>query len=189
MKNKNLLFPWHFVLWVLTLSTGYAVVRYVVFGATAVKDIPLYIGNQVLAISSLIFFIRYLMHKNYYLGGLSYLFLIGHLIISVLIVSPAYFSHFFNAQSELNGYANWSLFFGVFSFLSIWVFHQIKKGNQLFIIFSNKILIRLILTGIGLHLFFMGFDGWFQPGQWKGGLPPITLVGFVLLFLVFFRRR
>jgi hypothetical protein len=30
----------------------------------------------------------------------------------------------------------------------------------------------------GAHLFFIGYQGWLNPGGWHGGLPPISLVAF-----------
>ena len=33
---------------------------------------------------------------------------------------------------------------------------------------------------VAAHLFFMGFQGWFKPAGWHGGLPPITLVAFAV---------
>ena len=40
------------------------------------------------------------------------------------------------------------------------------------------------------HLFVMGYDGWLQVQKWNGGLPPITLLSFLLVvagFAVFMR--
>jgi hypothetical protein len=38
------------------------------------------------------------------------------------------------------------------------------------------LLFALVLGG--LHLFFMGYEGWLKPAGWHGGLPPISLVAF-----------
>jgi hypothetical protein len=38
-------------------------------------------------------------------------------------------------------------------------------------------LFALILGGV--HVIFMGYEGWFDPGSWHGGIPPISLVAFV----------
>jgi hypothetical protein len=35
----------------------------------------------------------------------------------------------------------------------------------------------------GLHLFFMGYQGWLKPASWHGGLPPISLVAFTIFTL------
>jgi hypothetical protein len=36
----------------------------------------------------------------------------------------------------------------------------------------------MVLTGV--HLFFMGYKGWLNPGGWHGGMPPISLVAFIV---------
>jgi len=30
------------------------------------------------------------------------------------------------------------------------------------------------------HVFFMGYEGWLAPSDWHGGLPPVSLVAFLL---------
>jgi hypothetical protein len=42
------------------------------------------------------------------------------------------------------------------------------------------------LSFAGLHLFFMGIDGWISPMDWNGHLPPITLIGFILIIILLF---
>ena len=32
----------------------------------------------------------------------------------------------------------------------------------------------------GLHVFFLGFKGWFTPVEWPGGMPPISLLSFLM---------
>jgi hypothetical protein len=34
---------------------------------------------------------------------------------------------------------------------------------------------------VACHLFIMGYDGWLQVQKWNGGLPPITLLSFLLV--------
>jgi signal transduction histidine kinase len=189
MSKRNQSFPWKFTIATILLSFAYAVIRYHFFGITPLKDIPLYVGNKVLAVSSVISFTAFLYNKkNYFFGGLSYLLLLGHLIISFLILNSAYFKKFFINTLEFNDKANLSLFFGVLAFLGIWVYHQIKKGNKLFSVFSKTTLTYLILLGISLHLIFMGYSDWLHPVTWKGYLPPISLIGFIVLLFGFFRK-
>jgi drug/metabolite transporter (DMT)-like permease len=43
---------------------------------------------------------------------------------------------------------------------------------------SRRFLLVAMLLGAA-HLFFMGYEGWLNPGGWQGGLPPISLVAFL----------
>lgn len=189
MANKNQSFPWVYVVSILILAYIYAIIRYHYFGNTPIKDFPLYITNKVIALTSVVLFLSYLFNKkNIYLGGLSYILAFGHLIISLLILSPVYYKKFFSNEFELNAIANLSLFAGVLSFTGLWVYHQIKKGNVLYKIVANKKLHYFILTMLFLHLFFMGYKEWVQPLTWKGYLPPISLLTAIVVLVGFFRK-
>ena len=48
------------------------------------------------------------------------------------------------------------------------------------------------LTLGGIHLFFMGYEGWLAPAGWNGGMPPVSLVAFtcfVAMYVVNFLGR
>ncbi len=189
MQKNKLKFPWLLVGITSSVAFLYALIRYHFFGTTTVQNIPLYLGNKVMAINGVVFFIVYLFRKkNYYIGGLSYVFILGHLTLSLLLLNPHYFPNFFDAYSGFTGLINLSLLFGVLSFLGLWIYHQIKKGNTLFAVFTTTVLLNSILTGAALHLFFMGIQGWVEPSNWKGGLPPITLIALLIVAIGFFRK-
>jgi len=188
MAKNNKSIPWFFVLGIIIFSYLYAIIRYHYFGNAPVKDFPLYITNKVLAISSVILFVTFILKKNSLIGGLSYIFALGHLLISLLILSPVYYKKFFTNDFELNGIANLSLLAGVFSFLGLWVYHQIKKGNTQYKIFSNLSIQYFILGTLFMHLFFMGFKEWLHPLSWKAYLPPISLIAGILVLVGFFKK-
>jgi len=58
------------------------------------------------------------------------------------------------------------------------------REDQAFIGFitSRKFLLAALFLG-GVHLFFMGYQGWLKPAGWHGGMPPVSLVAF-LFFVV-----
>jgi hypothetical protein len=63
------------------------------------------------------------------------------------------------------------------------------RDDKAFIDFitSRRFLIWALLLG-GVHVLFMGYSGWLSPAGWHGGLPPISLVAFVVFVLVKFLR-
>jgi drug/metabolite transporter (DMT)-like permease len=73
---------------------------------------------------------------------------------------------------------------GVLAFAVLWGFNLSfqthLREDQAFIRFitSRRFLLFALLLGAA-HLFFMGYQGWLNPSGWHGGLPPISLVGFL----------
>ena len=45
----------------------------------------------------------------------------------------------------------------------------------------------VVLLNIG-HVTFMGYQGWFKPDTWHGGMPPITLLAFLLAIVALAHR-
>jgi hypothetical protein len=76
-----------------------------------------------------------------------------------------------------------AMLFGVLGFVFLWgynlSFQTFLREDAAFIQFitSRKVLLFALVLG-GLHLFFMGYEGWLKPAGWYGGLPPISLVAF-----------
>jgi hypothetical protein len=65
--------------------------------------------------------------------------------------------------------------------IAIYCFYRIKIHKK-----HNRRSIRfevLGITAVGLHLLPMGIPGWFHPAEWHGGLPPISLISFVLVVI------
>ncbi len=58
-------------------------------------------------------------------------------------------------------------------------FQTFLREDRAFIQFitSRKFLLFALLLG-GVHLIFMGYEGWLNPAGWHGGLPPVSLVAF-----------
>ncbi len=74
---------------------------------------------------------------------------------------------------------------GVLSFVWLWGYYISFKTHQegdeefLKLITSRGSLTLAALLSAG-HVTVMGFKGWIQPETWAGGMPPITLVAFVV---------
>ena len=74
---------------------------------------------------------------------------------------------------------------GILAFVVLWAynlsFQTFLREDRAFIRFitSRKFMLFALLLGAA-HLFFMGYEGWIRPAGWHGGLPPVSLVAFVL---------
>jgi len=186
------------------LSIGYAVVRYHLAGDIPWKDFPLFILNKGLCLGAFV-----LLTLNFALGpaknlGLpvsetwldarktlgmtGFLLVLVHALISFMLFSPAIYGKFFEDDGTLTGVAGASMLAGVLGFVFLWAynlsFQTHLRDDKAFInlITSRRVLMWALSLG-GLHLFFMGYSGWLQPGDWPGGLPPISLVAFSFFIL------
>lgn len=180
-------------------SVGYAILRYHVAGDVPWNEFSLFILNKGLCLGGFI-----LLALNFALGparnlglpvsiamlagrkafGMSgFLLILIHALISFMLFSSPYYAKFFAADGTLTGVASLSMLAGILGFVTLWAYNlsfQTKLSeDRAFIEFitSRKFLIWALTLG-GLHLAFMGYEGWLHPAGWHGGLPPISLVAF-----------
>jgi len=187
------------ILVTLLLAIGYSVLRYHIAGPVPWKDFPMFILNKGLCLAGFI-----LLTFNFTLGPLNslgvpvsqgwlnsrkalgmtgFLLVLLHALMSFMLFSPAIYGKFFAENGSLTLLAGLSMLFGVAGFVFLWgynlSFQTFLREDAAFIQFltSRKVLLFALTLG-GLHLFFMGYEGWLNPAGWHGGLPPISLVAF-----------
>jgi hypothetical protein len=190
----------------LLFAIGYALLRYHIVGPVPWRDFPLFILNKGLCLGAFI-----LLALNFSLGPLrslgvpvapgwlnarkilgmtGFLLVLIHALMSFLLFSPASYSKFFTAEGSLTLLAGLAMLFGVLGFVFLWAynlsFHTFLREDAAFIAFltSRKTMNIALVLG-GLHLFFMGYQGWLQPAGWHGGLPPISLIAFAVFALAY----
>ena len=204
MKTKNLSIS--VILIVSLLSIAYTILRYHILGTTPWSQFPLYILNKGLSLTGFI-----LLGINFSLGPLnnigagigekwlsirpslgvsSFLFIFTHLFLSLILLNPANYQKFFHENGSFTTNGGLSMLAGVIAFLFLWLytvsFQTFLREDQTFIKFitSRKvILVAMFFTAA--HIFFMGYQGWLTPQNWPGGLPPITLVSFIIFIIAY----
>lgn len=184
---------------VLIFSLVYAVMRYHLFGGVPWKDFPFFIMNKIFAMAAFI-----LIVINFTLGPLNnmtgkvsiswlnarktvgmtgFLIALIHVFMSLLLFSPNVYGKFFLDNGTLTLFTGLSMLAGIIAFVFLWGYNlsfQTKLAEDsafIKLITSRKFLVWALLTGL-IHLFFMGINGWLNPGGWHGGMPPISLVTF-----------
>ena len=184
----------------ILLSIAYAVLRYHVAGDVPWSEFSLFILNKGLCLAGFIllaFNFAFGPVKNLGLaipgawldarkacGMTGFLLVLIHALISFLLFSTPYYGKFFGADGTLTGTASLSMLAGIFGFVFLWAYNlsfQTKLSEDTaFIQFitSRPVLVWALSLG-GLHLVLMGYGGWLKPGDWHGGLPPISLVAFI----------
>jgi len=183
----------------MVLSIGYAVLRYHIVGPVPWTDFPFFILNKGLCLAAFL-----LLTMNFALGPLNnlgasvpqgwlnarkamgmsgFLLVMLHALMSFLLFSPAVYSKFFDNDGTLTLAAGLSMLGGVAAFVVLWgynmTFQTFLREDKAFVRFitSRKFMLFALLLGAA-HLFFMGYDGWLNPTDWHGGLPPVSLVAF-----------
>ena len=195
------------ILVTLLLAIGYSVLRYHIVGPVPWKDFPMFILNKGLCLAAFI-----LLTFNFSLGPLNslgvrvsegwlnarkamgmsgFVLILIHALMSFMLFTPANYGKFFGDNGTLTLLAGLAMVFGVLGFVGLWIynlsFQTFLREDQAFIRFitSRKAMLFALVLG-GLHLFFMGYEGWLQPAGWHGSLPPISLVAFTFFAVGYF---
>jgi hypothetical protein len=185
------------IAFVILFSIGYAIMRYHVVGPVPWKDFPFFILNKGIALAAFI-----LLTFNFGFGPMNnlgikipagwlnarksmgmtgFLLALIHVLMSFLLFSPSVYGKFFEANGSLTLLAGLSMLGGTLAFVVLWgynmSFQTHLREDKSFIQFitSRKFLLWAMLLGAA-HLVFMGYQGWMNPSEWHGGVPPISLV-------------
>ncbi len=161
---------------ILLVAGIYACLRYVVFGEVHWPHIPTYILNKAMAVSavftlliSAIAFARGNKDTARDWGVMSFHLVLYHLILSLMIFSPAYYPYFF-WQGTLRLAYEISMSFGAFGVYCFVMLFVSSHGTQRMRIFKI-----LVATSAVLHITLMAYGSWFTPVKWNGYMPPISL--------------
>ena len=186
------------------VSIGYAILRYHIVGDVEWKDLPFLILNKGISLTGFI-----LLTLNFGLGPLNnmgikvgegwlearktlgmsgFLFILVHVLMSFMLFKVEIFGKFFEENGGLTLSGGLSMLGGILAFVVLWgynlSFQTLLKEDKAFInlITSRKfLLIAMLFTMV--HIFFMGYKGWLNPAGWQGGLPPISLIAFILFVI------
>jgi len=186
---------------VMFFGLAYAIVRYHIVGPVPWKDFPFFILNKGISLSAFILLtcnfgfgpLKNLginvpegwLNARKALGMTGFLLVLIHALISFMLFSPSVYGKFFEADGTLTLLAGLSMLGGVLAFVVLWAFNLSfqthLREDQAFIRFitSRKFLLFAMLLGAA-HVFFMGYEGWLNPSGWHGGMPPVSLVAFVV---------
>lgn len=191
-------------------SFAYAFLRHTINHDEPWYDIPFYLLNKVLGVTSVIImslayvigpiakhsakFKAYLGHRKYFgVGG----FFLGtiHGLMSLLLMTPNNYKIFYNLETgRLNWQGNLSMFFGTIalfhlSFLAITSVPVIIKGmhSKQWKEIQRSRIIALWITFA--HIATFGYKSWLNLDKWYGGMPPFSLIGASSIALILIFRK
>jgi DMSO/TMAO reductase YedYZ heme-binding membrane subunit len=199
--------------WFLVVFGGslvYAVVRYHLAGDVEWRHFPLFILNKATSLAAVI-----LVASSYLIGkvirwhdhdkalrlvvikfcGLMGFFLAGvHAFFSLALLSPAYYGKYFDEVGRLNLQGEIALSVGVLALFcllgpAVTTLPMMPKAIGGARWKRNQRLGYAALAFVVVHLVFLGFKGWLAPGDWHGGIPPISLVAVVAALVPLLVKR
>ncbi|MBI5798542.1 MAG: ferric reductase-like transmembrane domain-containing protein [Candidatus Yonathbacteria bacterium] len=192
---------------ILVLVFGYAIIRYNVIKGVSWGELPLFISNKAVALSAVAFialsyalgsFARFwpkifstILPLRKFLGLFGFGLAAIHLLISLLIFTPAYYPKFFLASGNLSLVGELAMLFGVLAF-AVFALVAISSIPALVQSMDPARWIRVQRLGyLGLvlvfaHVLVMGFEGWISLASWPGGLLPISLIAAIVIAVVLF---
>lgn len=196
MRKENSKDTNSIVIVVLLLTTIYAIFRYNIFNHVPWSDLPLYVGNKIISFSSIVLLSLALINRKRentsvckYLLKTSKAMIFMHVVISLLIINGTFYPKFFDAE-KLNLIGQSSMLAGVFALFQLTNMKLFKhSGISKTFGMVQKNGFELLLILIALHLLIMGYSGWFDFSKWPGGMPPISLLSFILCILPFFLKQ
>jgi hypothetical protein len=177
---------------VLLLTTTYAVMRYAGFGDVSLNHLPGYLLNKGISMAAVVALFmaaqglvcsrrdtyRFWSRASAHLASV-------HVMLSLALLSKGNYPKFFdNDRMNLTGEV--MLLMGVLAAYCFWRLATELRSSL------ARHLNSLVCALVAGHLFIMGYGGWLQPQKWHGGLPPITMICFILVMyslLVFLWTR
>lgn len=163
------------------ISAIYATIRYNLIQGASWSDWPVFTLNKAFGVSSLLLLVvavvRYRLRpllsnaKILYMSGL---FGGIHILISCMLLSPAYYEKLF-LDGKLTAIAGLSMLWGAVAAV-LFISKAAKKDSQAIGTMRSLALVCCITA---LHVAFQGFQSWLTPYDWPGFIPPLTLISFL----------
>ncbi|MCB0283570.1 MAG: hypothetical protein KDF60_13380 [Calditrichaeota bacterium] len=165
---------------VISLTTLYSIIRYLINGPVSINNLPVFILNKSVAMASVLFLtfsiFNYLKNddrKKQFWGTVMFHSVCIHILLSSLILSKAYYPKFFGPE-KMNLTGELVLLFGVLAAY----FFTIAKQKQSQLVTKRRLQIFALLF-LSAHLVSMDISGWIHVSKWNGGFPPISLISFI----------
>ncbi|WDD98073.1 hypothetical protein [Thalassomonas actiniarum] len=189
---------------ILLFPLLYAVVRYNLAAGVGWSQLPLYIVNKALAMSSVLALlfagragIKGRRGSALTLGKMALHCALLHVLFTLVLLPAGYYPKFSQVlltagdeqvlqMASFSAVANLALFFGL---LCGYLFFVISVGHFTGML-QKRLLQYLQICALAYHLLFLGGYSWFTPTSWPAYLPPVTLLSFIcVLLLVYFLQK
>jgi hypothetical protein len=167
---------------VLFFAIAYAVMRYAGFANVSPIHIPVYLLNKGISMTAAfsllmaalgLFRAQREVFDFWRKACMNLVFI--HVIMSLAVFNKGYFPKWF-AGDMMTLTGELTLLMGALGVYCLWRLLTFEMTPHV-----RRIMIASASALVSGHLFVMGYDGWLQVQKWNGGLPPITLISFLLV--------
>lgn len=173
---------------VLLASLAYAILRYNVFGTVAWEQLPLFVGNKAIAVTSLVLLgLSRLVtdrERRRDLGLLGLALAFVHVLLSFIVIDPAYLPKMFGATGTLRWNAETSMLAGTIAtaLLLRLAYASLQKPIERQQHATSLVpgIARVMLFFVAVHAATVGYGVWIAPSTWPGSMPPLTAWSFLL---------
>ncbi len=178
------------VLALLLVTTIYTVVRYAGFGGVSLVHFPAFLANKAVALSAAVTvalaslaLARGRIEEHLAWGTASGHLAFVHVLLSLALMSKETYPAWFDGDG-LSPTGEGAVAVGVLAAYAWWRAGQAPDRAR------RRLPSVLGCALLAAHLAVMGFRSWIEPARWHGGLPPITLLSFMVAVagLVLFLR-
>lgn len=195
---------------VFGISLVYAVIRYHLAGDVAWSHFPLFILNKSISLAAVIFIsCSYLIGKIIhwhdddkamrlivikFCGLMGFFMATVHALFSLSLLSPAYYSKYFESGGMLNLQGEIAISVGVIALFfllspAITTIPMMPKAIGSWRWKRSQRAGYTALVLVVVHLVVLGFKGWLAPEGWQAGLPPISLIAVLAALIPLLVKR
>ena len=186
--------------YVFGIAVAYSILRYHIAGDVSWAHFPVFILNKATSLAAVIF-----VASSYLIGRvirwhnqdpkiklvvIKFCGLMGfslaaiHAVLSLCLLTPAYFAKFFAADGRLNLQGELGLAVGV---VALWALAMpavttlptMPKAIGGIRWKRSQRMGYLALALIVAHMIAFGWKGWMSPSDWPSGLPPISMLAVI----------
>lgn len=176
---------------ILAVTLAYSILRYHVAGDSSWTWFPLWTTNKALSwTAAALLSVSYLVSDKgnaRRLGLLGFALMAWHSLVSLFLLSPKFYAKLY-AVDSLTAAALASMILGGLGTAAFccpaWASRDGLKeslGLDRWLTLQRMGYLGLALSAA--HCLAIGLPGWLTPSKWPGGLPPITLLGFLTALL------
>ena len=172
----------------LVLTVLYSVLRYNVFGTVPWSSLPVFVLNKAISLSSLCLLAAAYIFRDKRrardAGVIGFTLMLLHVVLSLAILNRTYYPKLF-AGDRLSLAGEICIVAGSIAavllmrpFTATLPGMRTELGDSRWLRWQRTGYVALAL--IALHCAMLGVGGWIAPSTWPGGLPPISMISFLV---------
>ena len=108
--------------------------------------------------------------------------------MSLLLFKPAVYGSFFETDGTLTLLGGLSMLGGILAFVVLWAYNLsfqtfLREDRRFDRFTTSRRFMHYAQLLAAAHLLMLGYEEWLAPDGWQGGLPPLSLVAFLIFIL------